>query len=86
VTQERQNSLTPRFAAGTRRLFANTRSFRLGPLGLLTSKELREAGYKANNQLRDQIAALDWIRRHIAGFGGDEENITLAGESTGAGW
>jgi carboxylesterase type B len=54
-------------------------------LGLLTSNELRSAGYKPNNQLRDQQVALEWLRKHIADFGGAVDQITLAGESTGAG-
>jgi len=60
-------------------------SFRLGLPGLLTSQELRDAGYQANNQLRDQLLALQWIRSHIEGFGGDPQNITVMGVSTGSG-
>ncbi|GKZ80228.1 hypothetical protein AnigIFM56816_004445 [Aspergillus niger] len=60
-------------------------NYRLGPYGFLTSDELRKAGYKANNGLRDQRVALEWVRRHIVDFGGDPENITVAGMSAGAG-
>lgn len=60
-------------------------SFRLGLPGFLTSAELRSAGYKPNNQLRDQRVAFDWLRRNIAGFGGAGEELTVAGESAGAG-
>ncbi|KNG84948.1 putative carboxylesterase [Aspergillus nomiae NRRL 13137] len=59
-------------------------NYRLGVFGFLTSDELRKAGYKANNGLRDQRVALEWVRRHIADFGGDPENVTAAGESAGA--
>ncbi|GJP95678.1 carboxylesterase [Aspergillus niger] len=59
-------------------------NYRLGPYGFLTSDELRKAGYKANNGLRDQRVALEWVRRHIVDFGGDSENITVAGMSAGA--
>ncbi|KAF5714315.1 esterase lipase [Fusarium mundagurra] len=56
---------------------------KLGLLGLFTSQELRNAGFKANNQLRDQRTAFQWLKKHIEGFGGDPENITASGESTG---
>jgi len=58
-------------------------NYRLGIAGFLTNPELRAAGYKPNNGLRDQRLALSWIARHIKGFGGDPENITVAGESAG---
>ena len=58
-------------------------SYRLGPHGFLYSEELKEAGYKANNGLRDQRAALLWIQQYISGFGGDPSNVTLMGESAG---
>jgi carboxylesterase type B len=51
----------------------------------LTSEELRNAGYRANNGLRDQRVALEWVRKHIGEFGGDPENITVAGMSAGGG-
>ncbi|KAF9640419.1 hypothetical protein BFW01_g12225 [Lasiodiplodia theobromae] len=37
-----------------------------------------------NLALKDQRLAIDWVKKHIAGFGGDPENITVAGESAGA--
>ncbi|RAL15753.1 putative carboxylesterase [Aspergillus homomorphus CBS 101889] len=59
-------------------------NYRLGMLGFMTSEELRAAGYKANNGLRDQRTAVEWVHRHIGDFGGDPDNITLAGMSAGA--
>jgi carboxylesterase type B len=64
-------------------LIAVTINYRLGPSGLFTSDELRQAGYQPNNTLRDQLVALQWIRKYIGGFGGDIDNITIAGESAG---
>jgi len=59
-------------------------NYRLGAAGLLTSKELHDAGYVANNAIRDQRTAMLWVKKYIGGFGGDPENVTLAGESAGA--
>ena len=62
-----------------------TVNYRLGLLGFLDLSPLDPAyAGSANNGIADQIAALRWIRDNIAGFGGDPDNVTIAGESAGA--
>ena len=62
-----------------------TIEYRLGSLGYLAHPELRgENGSCGNYGLLDQIAALKWVRRNIAEFGGDPDNITIFGQSAGA--
>ncbi|KAJ6096396.1 hypothetical protein N7486_007142 [Penicillium sp. IBT 16267x] len=60
-----------------------TVNYRLGAPGFLTSEELRQAGYRSNNGLRDQRVALEWVQKHIRDFGGDPDNVTAAGQSAG---
>ena len=63
-----------------------TVGFRLGALGYLELGELLGPRYResGNNGLADQLAALRWVKKNIAAFGGDDQRITLAGESAGA--
>jgi para-nitrobenzyl esterase len=64
-----------------------TLAYRVGPLGFLAHPELtRESAHQSsgNYGLMDQIAALEWIKRNIAAFGGDPARVTIAGQSAGA--
>jgi para-nitrobenzyl esterase len=54
-------------------------NYRVGALGFLTLPGV------SNNGLRDQQAALQWVQANIATFGGDPANVTVFGESAGAG-
>ena len=63
-----------------------TLNYRLGPLGYLAHPALAvesPQGSSGNYGLLDQIAALQWVQRNIAHFGGDPHNVTVFGESAG---
>ena len=62
-------------------------AYRVGTLGFLAHPDLsRESGYggSGNYGLMDEIAALKWVRRNIAKFGGDPDNVTIVGQSAGS--
>ncbi|XP_059158598.1 cholinesterase 2-like [Physella acuta] len=56
-------------------------NYRLGVLGFLTTENEASSG---NYGLWDQILAIQWVKSNIAAFGGDPDDITIAGESAGA--
>jgi para-nitrobenzyl esterase len=63
-----------------------TLNYRLGALGFLATEALAtESGEDSagNYGLRDQLAALEWLQRNVAAFGGDPANVTVFGESAG---
>ena len=62
-------------------------NYRLGALGFMAHPELSaESPHKTsgNYGFLDQIAALQWVKRNIARFGGDPANVTIAGQSAGS--
>ena len=64
-----------------------TINYRLNIFGWMVHPELDAEsgqGVSGNYGLLDQIAALKWVRRNIAAFGGDPDRITAAGQSAGA--
>jgi len=64
-----------------------TVNYRLGPLGFLVHPGLAaesESGASGNYGLLDQMEALTWVRRNIAAFSGDPDNVTIFGQSAGS--
>ncbi|MDY6809566.1 MAG: carboxylesterase/lipase family protein [Actinomycetota bacterium] len=63
-----------------------TVQYRFGPFGYLdlNAYSTDERRFDSNLGLKDQVAALQWVQRNIAAFGGDPENVTVFGESAGA--
>ncbi len=64
-----------------------TVNYRLGVIGFLAHPEIskEQPDAPANFGHLDQKAGLDWVIRNIEAFGGDPENITIAGQSAGGG-
>lgn len=65
-----------------------TINYRLGIFGFLAHPELSATspdGTSGVYGLLDQTAALEWVKRNITAFGGDPDNITVMGQSAGAG-
>ena len=65
-----------------------TINYRLGIFGFLNHPFLVEESpnrVSGNYGILDQIAALKWVHANIAAFGGDPENVTILGQSAGAG-
>ncbi len=60
-------------------------NYRVGALGFLHLADLGGPAWASatNCGLLDQVAALQWVRKHIAAFGGDPNNVTVFGESAG---
>src|SRR5271167_2722253 len=80
----------PRYDGGrlaARGIVVVTLNHRLNALGFLAHPELTaESDHLAsgNYGLLDLVAALEWVKRNIAAFGGDPAQVTIAGESAGS--
>ena len=64
-----------------------TVNYRVGALGFLTHPQIsrEQPDAPANFGNLDQQAGLKWVQRNIAAFGGDPQNVTIAGQSAGGG-
>jgi len=56
-------------------------NYRIGALGFLATSDKAATG---NFGIKDQILALKWVRKNVANFGGDPDNVTLMGDDAGA--
>ena len=68
-------------------MVAVTVNYRTNIFGFFSHPELtKESAHHAsgNYGLLDQVAALRWVQRNIAAFGGDPKRVTIAGESAGS--
>jgi para-nitrobenzyl esterase len=62
-------------------------NYRVGVFGFFAHPDLtKESGHHAsgNYGLMDQIAGIQWVKKNISAFGGDPENMTIAGQSVGS--
>ena len=63
-------------------------NYRLGLMGFLDLSSLPDGkayAHSGNLGILDQVEALRWVKRNIAAFGGDPDNVTIVGHSAGAG-
>ncbi|KAI0691678.1 extracellular triacylglycerol lipase precursor [Earliella scabrosa] len=58
-------------------------NYRLGPFGFPQGGEAEQHG-ALNLGLKDQLAGLQWVQRHVAAFGGDPTKVTVFGQSAGS--
>jgi para-nitrobenzyl esterase len=68
-------------------LVAVTINYRLGIFGFFSHPELTQESDRhasGNYGLMDQVAALEWVQKNIAAFGGDPRRVTIDGDSAGA--
>jgi para-nitrobenzyl esterase len=81
-------TLYPLQAIAAQGVVAVSMNYRLGRLGFFAHPALAAdapAEVRCNYGFLDQRAALQWVQRHAAAFGGDPKQVTIFGESAGGG-
>lgn len=81
-------AIYPAAALAARGVVVVSMNYRVGRLGFFAHPALAEEapdGPRGNYGYLDQLAALQWVERNIAAFGGDPEKVTIFGESAGGG-
>ena len=78
-----ENMISGEGLAGRNVIFVSL-NYRLGPYGFASHPDLAQNGACGNFGLFDQLTALKWVQKNIAGFGGDPEKVTIVGQSAGA--
>ncbi|MFT3661107.1 MAG: carboxylesterase/lipase family protein [Gordonia sp. (in: high G+C Gram-positive bacteria)] len=73
------------FLARARDVIVVTVNYRFGAFGFLdlSAYSTPERPFDGNCGLRDMVAALEWVQRNVAAFGGDPDRVTVFGESAG---
>ncbi|XP_023935397.1 cholinesterase 1 [Bicyclus anynana] len=75
------NMFTPKSLVNTQKVIAITFNYRLGAIGFLC---LGTKDIPGNAAMKDQVALIRWVHKNIANFGGNPDDITLSGFSSGA--
>ncbi|SAL01769.1 carboxylesterase [Caballeronia calidae] len=84
LTVGRGADYDPRKLVADGNVIVVTINYRLGVLGFFSHPKIDGEGHPfANYGQMDQTFALDWVQRNIRKFGGDPDNVTIAGESSG---
>lgn len=68
-------------------IVVNVNYYRLGIFGFFSHPDLtKESPHKASGNCGplDQVAALEWVKKNVAAFGGDPKKVTIGGESAGS--
>ncbi len=80
------NGIYDGFAFADKAVVLVSVNYRMNAFGFMAHPALSaesERGVSGNYGILDHVAALEWVRDNISGFGGDPDNVTIFGESAG---